>query len=70
MSVKQKSRLQRLRESTKRGKAKRVATALKKFVRGNPAMPAAFKKAKALGMRRNKGGKSVTIRIVKLKEPK
>jgi hypothetical protein len=56
--------------AAKKSKARRVALALKKFVRSNPAMPAAFRKAKALGIRRNKGGKSVTIRIVKLKEPK
>ena len=56
--------------AAKKSKGRRIALALKKFVRSNPAMPAAFRKAKALGLRRNKGGKSVTIRIVKLKEPK
>jgi len=49
---------------------RRIAAALNKFVRSNPAMPAAFKKAKVLRIRRNKGGKSVTIRVVHVKEPK
>src|SRR5438552_10251807 len=35
------------RGMARRATGRRVATALKKFVRGNPALPAAFKKAKA-----------------------
>jgi hypothetical protein len=61
---------QKKAKAATKSKARRISAALKRFVRSNPAMPAAFKKAKALGMRRSKGGKSVTIRIVKLKEPK
>jgi hypothetical protein len=61
---------QRKAQSAKKSKARRISAALKRFVRSNPAIPVAFRKAKALGLRRNKGGKSVTIRIVKLKEPK
>ena len=55
-----KSRLQRLRESTKRGKAKRISTALKNFLRkANPA-------AKYAGatVTRLKGG-GFTIRPIK-----
>jgi hypothetical protein len=64
------TKAQKKAKAAKGSKQRRIAAALKKFVRSNPAMPAAFRKAKALGMRRNKGGKSVTIRIVRLKEPK
>jgi hypothetical protein len=64
------TKAQRKANATKKSKERRIAAALRKFVRSNPAMPMAFRKAKALGLRRNKGGKSVTIRIIKLKEPK
>jgi hypothetical protein len=58
----------RARAKTLSGK-RRVANALKKFVRSNPALPAAFKKAKAVAMRKNSSG-SVTIRVVKLPKVK
>ena len=55
-----KSRLQRLKESTKRGKAKRISTALKNFLRkANPAMKTAGAKVTRL-----KGG-GFTIRPIK-----
>jgi hypothetical protein len=52
----------------KRAVNRRVANALKKFVRSNPAVPAAVRKAKALGIRKNKN--SVTIRVIKLPKVK
>jgi len=61
---KKQSKLARLLASTKRGKERRVSAALKRFVRGNPAVPVAMRKAKALGIRKNKN--SVTIRVIKL----
>jgi hypothetical protein len=48
---------------------RRIANALRKFVRSNPAVPVSMRKAKALGLRRNKGG-SVTIRVIKVKDSK
>lgn len=57
------------RGMVRRAGERRVAAALKKFVRSNPALPAAFKKAKAIGMKRNAGG-SVTIRVIPVKKIK
>jgi hypothetical protein len=52
----------------RRAVERRISKALKKFVRSNPAVPAAMRKAKALGLRRNKS--SVTIRVIKLPKVK
>jgi hypothetical protein len=61
------TKAKRKQATRKSAGARRVAAALKKFVRSNPALPAAFRKAKALGIRRNAGGKSVTIRVIPIK---
>lgn len=55
------------RGMARRSSERRVVAALKKFVRSNPALPAAFRKAKAIGMKRNAGG-SVTIRVIPIKK--
>lgn len=59
------TKAQKRANASKRSTRKRVATALRKFVRGNPALPLALRKAKAVGVRKNKGG-SVTIRVIKV----
>lgn len=55
------------REKTRKASVqRRVATALAKFLRTNPAIPAGLRNARAVGMRKNKGG-SVTIVPIKIK---
>jgi len=67
--MKRMTKIARRNRARKVSGKRRVANALKKFVRGNPALPAALRNAKAVGMRRNAGG-SVTIRVIKLPKVK